>query len=82
MARIIGNRIRIYRKLNDMRQQTLADELGINRTYLSKLENYIHNPSPELMIKVCEVFDCNLGEMFTIDLDQMDSMNPMNTERE
>lgn len=82
MARIIGNRIRIYRKLNDMRQQTLADELGINRTYLSKLENYIHNPSPELMIKVCEVFDCNLGEMFTIDLDQMDSMNPMKTERE
>jgi len=74
MSRVIGNRIRIYRKMNDMRQQALADELGINRTYLSKLENYIHNPSPELMIKVCEVFDCNLGEMFTIGTEHLDTM--------
>lgn len=80
MARIIGNRIRVYRKLHDMRQQALADELGINRTYLSKLENYIHNPSPELMIKVCEVFDCKLGEMFSIRSDHMDSIHSVNIE--
>lgn len=72
MSRVMGNRIRVYRKESDMRQQTLADELGINRTYLSKLENYIHNPSPELMIKLCELFECNLGEMFTIDLENID----------
>lgn len=75
MSRVIGNRIRVYRKLNDMRQQALADELGINRTYLSKLENYIHNPSPELMIKLCEVFDCNLGEMFTINVENLENLN-------
>lgn len=66
MSRVMGNRIQTFRKQSNMRQQTLADQLGINRTYLSKLENYVHNPSPELMIKLCEVFECDLGEMFTI----------------
>lgn len=66
MSRIMGNRIQTFRKEQKMRQQVLADRLGINRTYLSKLENYVHNPSPELMIKVCTVFDCELGDMFTI----------------
>ncbi len=66
MNRVMSNRIQLYRKQSNMRQQLLADKLGINRTYLSKLENYVHNPSPELMIKVCTVFDCELGEMFSI----------------
>ncbi len=66
MNRVMSNRIQLYRKQSNMRQQLLADRLGINRTYLSKLENYVHNPSPELMIKVCTVFDCELGEMFSI----------------
>lgn len=66
MNRIMSNRIQVYRKQSNMRQQVLADRLGINRTYLSKLENYVHNPSPELMIKVCTLFDCDLGDMFTI----------------
>lgn len=67
MAKVMGNRIQTYRKQYNMRQQTLADQLGINRTYLSKLENYVHNPSPELMIKLCEVFECDLGDMFTVE---------------
>lgn len=66
MSRIMSNRIQVFRKQSNMRQQVLADTLGINRTYLSKLENYVHNPSPELMIKVCTVFDCELGDMFAI----------------
>lgn len=66
MSRIMGNRIQVYRKKSNMRQQVLADELGINRTYLSKLENYVHNPSPELMIKMCELFKCDVGDLFSV----------------
>jgi len=66
MSRVMGNRIQIYRKKSNMRQQVLADELGINRTYLSKLENLVHNPSPELMIKMCELFKCDVGDLFSV----------------
>ena len=66
MYKIMSNKIQVYRKESKMRQQTLADQLGINRTYLSKLENYVHTPSPDLMIKVCDVFECDLGDMFSI----------------
>lgn len=75
MSRIMENRIQYYRKKSNMRQQMLADELGINRTYLSKLENYVHNPSPELMIKMCELFKCDVGDLFTISNQLKDRMN-------
>lgn len=75
MSRIMENRIQYYRKKSNMRQQMLADELGINRTYLSKLENYVHNPSPELMIKLCELFKCDVGDLFTISNQLKDSMD-------
>lgn len=75
MSRIMENRIQYYRKKSNMRQQMLADELGINRTYLSKLENYVHNPSPELMIKLCELFKCDVGDLFTISNQLKDNMN-------
>lgn len=68
MYKIMSNKIQAYRKESKMRQQVLADQLGINRTYLSKLENYVHNPSPDLMIKVCDVFECDLGDMFSISI--------------
>lgn len=72
MSKIINNKIQTYRKETNMRQQVLADKLGINRTYLSKLENYVHNPSPDLMIKLCTVFECNIGDMFSIESDSND----------
>lgn len=66
MSRVMNNRIKTYRKQSKMRQQVLADRLGINRTYLSKLENYVHNPSPELMMKMCELFKCDVGDLFSV----------------
>lgn len=63
----IKNRIRLYRKANGLNQQEVADHLGIDRTYLSKLENQRHCPGPELMVKVCRLFNTSLGDMFYLE---------------
>lgn len=66
MCRVMNNRIQSYRKQVSMKQQILAQKLGVNRTYLSKVENHVNNLSPELMIKVCTIFECDIADMFFI----------------
>lgn len=39
MGMTFGERIRELRKANDLSQRDLADKVGINFTYLSKIEN-------------------------------------------
>lgn len=51
-------------------QQTMAAELGITRTYLSKLENQKFSPGPELMASICIYFSKELGEIFYINRDE------------
>lgn len=63
----IKNRIQNYRKGLDISQEEMADALWIQRTYLSKIENHVHSPGPELMKKICEFFNKDLGEIFYIE---------------
>ena len=62
----IGNNIQKYRQHRGIDQQKLADELGIDRTYLSKLENQKFSPGTGLMYRICRYFGVELGEMFYI----------------
>ncbi len=63
----IKNKIQKFRTLKDLNQDKLAVEIGVTRTYLSKLENQKFSPGPGLMQKVCSYFGVNLGEMFYIE---------------
>ena len=63
----IKNSIQKYRVVSGLDQQSLADLLGVTRTYLSKLENQKFSPGPELMAKICLFFGKKLGEVFYID---------------
>ncbi|KAB3529596.1 helix-turn-helix transcriptional regulator [Alkaliphilus pronyensis] len=62
----IKNQIKKLRKIKGIKQQNLAKRLNIDRTYLSKLENQYYSPSPELMYKICKLFEAELGEIFFI----------------
>lgn len=62
----IKNHIQILRDAQGIDQQKLADDLGITRTYLSKLENHKFSPGPGLMARVCNYFCKELGEVFYI----------------
>ena len=66
----IRNCIQMFRVTHGIDQQTMADELGITRTYLSKLENQKFSPGPELMASICIYFYKELGEVFFINSDE------------
>jgi putative transcriptional regulator len=63
----IRNRIQMFRDVHGIDQQKLADNLGITRTHLSKLENQRFSPGPGLMERVCNYFGKELGEIFYIE---------------
>lgn len=63
----LKNHIQQHREQRGLNQDQLATQLGLTRTYLSKLENQKFPPSPGLMTRVCQFFGKELGEMFYID---------------
>jgi transcriptional regulator with XRE-family HTH domain len=39
IAKVIGNNIRMYRQVNDIKQEVLAKQIGVTKSRLSQIEN-------------------------------------------
>ncbi|MDN9859803.1 helix-turn-helix domain-containing protein [Clostridioides difficile] len=61
----MGINLKIFRIKKGLKQQELADRVGISRYYLSKLETgKANNPSNDLMIKLSRALDTTVEELF------------------
>ena len=63
-----GEKLRKIRQERNLTQPDLAEQLGIEQSWLSKLENDKSLPSSELLDRVCQVFHITL-EQLVADLD-------------
>jgi transcriptional regulator with XRE-family HTH domain len=61
---MIGNNIAQYRKDRKIRQQQLADAIGVTRTTLSRIENGAWQPSADTMKAISDHLQVPLGEIF------------------
>lgn len=60
MVASFGVTIRELRRNKRMSQRELASHIGVDFTYISKIENNkLEPPSEEVIIKMSEVFGCN-----------------------
>ena len=59
------NRLEELRKQRGIRQDELADALGISRQTVSSLENGRYNPSILLAFKLARYFHLPIEEIFT-----------------
>ena len=50
-----------------MTQQALADLVGVSRQSIIAIESGKYSPSLELAIKIAEVFDCEIRELFWLE---------------
>ena len=64
-----GDKVRQLRKDKALTQPELAQAMGIEQSYLSKLENGKSLPSNDVLNRVLDVFSIELGELVD-DLDQ------------
>ncbi len=62
-----GQRLRELRKAKGMNQKELADKVGIDFTYLSKLENdAVKRPSPHVLHRLSEALDVPYEELMRL----------------
>ncbi len=58
------NRLEEIRKQRGIRQEELAEAMGVSRQTISSLENGRYNPSVILAIKLARYFGMNVEEIF------------------
>ena len=51
------------RKERGWSQETLADEAGLDRTYISGIERQVKNPTITVVERVAKALDSGLGEL-------------------
>lgn len=54
------NRIKFLREEHGWTQIFLAEQAGISRQVLSNYENEVNQPSPDLLIKFADIFECSI----------------------
>lgn len=68
MEKQITNKIRRLRfDADEMTQQQLADAVGVSRQTVVAIEKGKYSPSLEVAFKIADVFDREIGEVFSYD---------------
>ncbi|HIT64036.1 MAG TPA: helix-turn-helix transcriptional regulator [Candidatus Ventrimonas merdavium] len=63
---MITNRIKEYRARYDMKQEDLANLVGVRRETIGNLEKGRYNPSLALAWKIAAVFQVPIEDIFTV----------------
>lgn len=67
---VITNNIRKLRFFaNEMTQQELAEKAGISRQTIVAMEANKYSPSLELAYKIANVFNVDIGKVFSYEID-------------
>lgn len=61
---IIPSNLRVIREMREKGTEETANALGMNRSYISILENAKANMSGETALRIMEYFDCSFAELF------------------
>ena len=64
-SNIITN-LKSVRESRGMTQQELAERIGMRRETILHLENNRYNPSLEMALKIAQVFDLRVEELFQL----------------
>lgn len=64
---ILGQRIRVKRRLLGMSQEGLAHEAGLDRSYVGRIERGQHNLTFSALVKLSRAMKCDVAAL-TIDI--------------
>ncbi len=58
------NKLKVYRAMNDLTQEALAQKLGVTRQTIVSLENGKYDPSIQLAFKTARLFGVKIEDVF------------------
>lgn len=68
------NRLKVYRAMNDLTQQALAERIGVTRQTIISMERGKYDPSLGLAFRIARFFQVNIEDIFLPE--QEESNNP------
>lgn len=71
LAKNFGQRIKEYRKSRNLKQSELAEKIGADAKYLSRLETGLSTPSFKMIEKLADIFNIEVSSLF--DFEQYNS---------
>jgi len=63
------NRLKIERAILDITQEELAKKIGVSRQTINSIEKNRYIPSTVLALKLSNLFDKQVNDIFELDLD-------------
>ena len=66
----IGSNVKFLRTMRKLRQQDVAEKLGISQTHLSNIENGRVPGSLKLLLKLRSIFGCRLEDLVEPECDE------------
>lgn len=57
-------KLKVFRAMRDLTQETLAKEIGVTRQTVIAIEKGKYNPSLELAFKLARYFDASIEDIF------------------
>ena len=63
--RLIGHNVRKYRKLAKLTQEELAEKTGLDRKFLSEVENAKKNLTVGSLSKIAQALEVEVSELFS-----------------
>ena len=67
MKKMFGKRLRELRRLRNMTQERVSELIGIKPENYSRIENGLSFPKPENILKISEVLNVDVYELFRFD---------------
>ena len=61
--RLIGTRIKTYRKGKKLTQEKMAELLNISVGYVSKMERGIEHPNLEMLSNIADICNCDIAHL-------------------
>ena len=62
---MIKSKLKVYRAMNDLTQEDLAEKLGITRQTVIAIESGRYLPSLPLAFKIAKLFKVKIEDVFT-----------------
>lgn len=59
----LATNMKRLRKERGWSQEALADEAGLDRTYISGIERQLKNPTVTVVERVAKALNCSLGDL-------------------
>lgn len=67
MKNVIGNNIKSFRLILGRTLEEFASEIGVDPSYISRIENGSRNASSEVIQKICSIFGITANQIYATD---------------